>query len=184
MPKRISAADSVPIRVVIVTMDSHLASAAFRARQAMRAELPGLLLQVHSAAEWGEDPAALARCQADIAVGDIIVVTMLFMEEHVDAVLPALRERRDACDAMVAGMSAGEVIRLTRMGRLSMTNEAVGAIALLKRLRGSRKGGESSGRRQIKMLRQIPRLLRFIPGTAQDLPSSTGSPAPRTISLT
>ena len=42
MPKRISAADRTPIRVVIVTMDSHLASAASRARANLRVELPGL----------------------------------------------------------------------------------------------------------------------------------------------
>jgi magnesium chelatase subunit H len=41
-------------------------------------------------------------------------------------------------------------------------------LALLKRLRGSR-SGDSSGSGQMKMLRQLPRLLRFIPGTAQDL---------------
>ena len=35
------------------------------------------------------DPAALARCHADIATGDIIVTTMLFMEDHIKPVLPA-----------------------------------------------------------------------------------------------
>ena len=33
MPRRISAADPTPVRVVIVTMDSHLAGAADRARR-------------------------------------------------------------------------------------------------------------------------------------------------------
>ncbi len=36
-------------------------------------------------------------------------------------------------------MSAGEVIRLTRMGRLTMDGSPGGALALLKRLRGGRK---------------------------------------------
>ena len=49
MPKRISVADVTPIRVVIVTMDSHLASAAVRARTTLQAELPGLDLKVHAA---------------------------------------------------------------------------------------------------------------------------------------
>ena len=39
----------------------------------------------------------------------------------------------------------------------------------LKRLRGNRAGTGSSGQGQMKMLRQLPRLLRFIPGTAQDV---------------
>jgi magnesium chelatase subunit H len=62
---------------------------------------PGLRLSVHAAAEWGDDDAALARCKADIATGDIVIVTMLFMEDHFLPILPALRARRDHCDAMV-----------------------------------------------------------------------------------
>ena len=57
---------------------------------------------LHAAAEWGNDPAALERCRADIAQGDIVIATMLFMEDHIQAVLPALQARRDQCDAMVA----------------------------------------------------------------------------------
>ena len=90
MPKRTSAADAIPIRVVIVTMDSHLATATDRARRALAREIPGLALTVHAAAEWGHDPTALARCRDDIAQGDIVVATMLFMEDHFQPVLPAL----------------------------------------------------------------------------------------------
>jgi len=169
MPKRISTADATPIRVVVVTLDSHFAGAATRARDALRRELPGLELDVHAADEWGCDPAALAQCLADIARGDIVIATMLFLEDHIRAVMPALAARRDHCDAMVCGMSAGEVVKLTRLGKFSMTDEAVGAIGWLKRLRGTRSGSESSGHGQMKMLRQLPRLLRFIPGRAQDV---------------
>jgi magnesium chelatase subunit H len=168
MPKRISAADRTPIRVVIVTMDSHLASAASRARASLCAELPGLDLAVHAADEWSCDPAALESCREDIARGDIIVATMLFLDEHIQAVLPALSVRRDHCDAMIGCLSAGEVVRLTRLGRLAMSGSTGGVLAMLKRLRGTKSGG-SSGQGQMKMLRQMPRLLRFIPGKAQDL---------------
>jgi magnesium chelatase subunit H len=168
MPKRISAADTTPIRVVIVTMDSHLASAASRARASLRAELPGLDLAVHAADEWSCDPAALESCRQDISRGDIIVATMLFLDEHIQAVLPALAARRDHCDAMIGCLSAGEVVRLTRLGRLAMSGSTGGVLSMLKRLRGTKSGG-SSGQGQMKMLRQMPRLLRFIPGKAQDL---------------
>jgi len=169
MPKRISAVDPTPVRVVLVTMDSHLSSAAARAEASLRRELPGLELVMHAADEWGSDEAALACCHADIASADIVIATMLFLEDHIRAVLPALAARRDACDAMLCAMSAGEVMRLTRVGKFNMSAEAVGAIGMLKRLRGRPKGGESSGHGQMKMLRQLPKLLRFIPGTAQDV---------------
>ena len=171
MPKRISVADPTTVRVVIVTMDSHLAGAVDRARALLKADLPGLDLSIHAADEWGSDDAALERCRAAIATGDIVIATMLFLEDHIRAVEPALTARRDACDAMVCAMSAGEIVQLTRIGKFSMSGQSLGAIGLLKRLRGAKKGGASNGHGQMKMLRQLPRLLRFIPGTAQDVRS-------------
>ena len=97
---------------------------------------------------------------------------MMFMEDHIRAVQPALAARRDACDAMVCCMSAGEVTKLTKLGRFDMSQEATGALAMLKRLRG-KPGGDAakSGAGQMKMLRRLPKLMRFIPGTAQDVRS-------------
>jgi magnesium chelatase subunit H len=184
MQKRTSAADSAPVasagappmRVVLVTMDSHLASAAQRANRTLARAMPGLTLSVHAAAEWGDEPAALERCKSDIARGDIVIATMLFMEDHFLPVLPALLARRDHCDAMVCAMSAAEVTKLTRMGKFDMSAPATGAMAFLKKLRGKPEGkSEESGSRatagaqQMKMLRRLPKILRFIPGTAQDV---------------
>ena len=168
MPKPISAADPTPIRVVVVTMDSHLSGAAGRAAAALRRDIPGLDLVMHAADEWGGDPAALAACHADIAAGDIVIASMLFLDDHIRAVLPALAARRAHCDAMLCCMSAGEVVKLTRLGRFDMSGEAKGPLAMLKRMRG-KSGSGSSGAGQMKMLRQLPKLMRFIPGTAQDV---------------
>ena len=177
MPKPISVADAraVPLRVVLVTMDSHLASAALRAHQRLARELPGLVMNVHAAADWAGDAQALARCQADIAQADVVLATMLFMEEHFLPVLPALKARREHCDAMVCLMSAAEVTRLTRMGKFDMAAPSSAPMEFLKRLRGksaSQGQGQaqaSTGERQMKMLRRLPKILRFIPGTAQDV---------------
>jgi magnesium chelatase subunit H len=169
MPKRITAADSPPIRCVIVTMDSHLSSATARAAQRLARELPGLTLTIHAADEWGSEPAALQRCIDDIGRGDIVITTMLFLEDHFKPLLQALQERREHCDAMVCAMSAAEVVRLTRMGRFSMDGTQSGPLSLLKRLRGSKKDNRTAGAEQMKMLRRIPQMLRFVPGTAQDV---------------
>jgi magnesium chelatase subunit H len=163
---------ATPIRVVLVSLDGHLAGTLNRARPALDRDIPGLRLTMHAAAEWSEDPEAVERCRSDIALGDIIIVTMLVMEEHIQPVLPALRARRDQCDAMVCCMSAAEVMRLTRIGGFNMGGEGgktSGPLALLKRLRGSKAKADNAGARQMAMLRRIPKLLRFIPGTAQDV---------------
>jgi magnesium chelatase subunit H len=181
MPKPISAADSQVLlpgmKVVLVTMDSHLASAAERAHRSLAKTVPGLSLSVHAAAEWGDDDAALRRCTDDIARADIVIATMLFMEDHFLPVLPALRARRDRCDAMVCLMSATEVTKLTRMGKFDMSGPTSGPMAFLRKLRGkstadvnsSAEDKSTAGARQMKMLRRLPKILRFIPGTAQDV---------------
>lgn len=166
------------MNVVIVTMDSHLASATERANVTLSKALPGLRLTVHAAAEWNENPAALARCKADIATGDIVIASMLFLEDHFMPILADLQARREHCDAMVCAMSAAEVTKLTRMGRFDMSAPATGAMAFLKRLRGKPpgkddgnkgKGQGTAGAQQMKTLRMLPKILRFIPGTAQDV---------------
>nr|WP_316640878.1 magnesium chelatase subunit H [uncultured Roseateles sp.] len=162
------------MNVVIVTMDSHLASATERANATLSKSLPGLRLSVHAAAEWGDNPQALARCKADIARGDIVIASMLFLEDHFMPILADLQARREHCDAMVCAMSAAEVTKLTRMGKFDMSAPATGAMAFLKRLRGKPPGKDdgnkgTAGAQQMKTLRMLPKLLRFIPGTAQDV---------------
>ena len=132
MPKHTLAAE--PLRFVIVTMDSHLSSATARAARRLSKDCPALTLSIHAADEWGTDPEALRRCCEDLVRAHIIVVTMLFMEEHFQPLLEILRKRREDCDAMVCAMSAGEVVKLTRMGRFSMDGAPGGPLALLKRL--------------------------------------------------
>ena len=95
---------------------------------------------------------------------------MLFLEDHFLPILPALQARRDHCDAMVCMASAIEVTRLTRLGHFDMSKPASGPMALLKKLRGGGKDKPATGgAAQMKMLRRLPQMLRFIPGTAQDV---------------
>ena len=160
---------AVPVRVVFITLDRHLTSVFQRAGEELRGDIPGLQLTLHAATDWQDHPEALAACLDDIAHGDIIVASMLFIDEQIRAVLPALEARRPHCDAMLGLMSAGEIIKLTKLGGLAMDGSDKGPIALLKRLRGSKTKTASSGSGQMAMLRRLPKILRFIPGAAQDL---------------
>jgi magnesium chelatase subunit H len=183
MPKPITADknsnnSSPRMRVVLLTLDTHLASAAERSSLRMSKQLPGLEFKTHSASEYRASDEALAKCHADIQKADLIIVTMLFMEDHYLPVIDALKARRDDCDAMVCVMSAPPVMQLTRMGKFTMNGPSTGLMAILKKLRpkakepasyGSESGSKSEGAKQMAMLRRLPKLLRFIPGTAQDL---------------
>jgi magnesium chelatase subunit H len=163
---------NAPYRFVIVTLDNHLAGAVERAAAALARDKVPVEISFHAASDWDRNPDSLTRCIADIETADIVVATMLFLDDHIRAVLPTLEARRETCDAMLGLMSGAEVVRLTKMGGYRMDAPAKGPLALLKRLRGSSKpgqGGKSSGAGQMKMLRRLPKILRFIPGTAQDV---------------
>ena len=158
-----------PYRVVIVTLDAHAAGPALRVSSRLAPDFPGLEVQVIAAAEWSECPDALARAKEAVANGDIIIANLLFLEEHVKAILPAMQARRDTCDAMLGVIADAEIVKLTRMGDLDMSKPASGAMALMKKLRGSSKPTADSGAKQMKTLRRLPKILKLIPGKAQDM---------------
>ncbi|MBO6507193.1 MAG: magnesium chelatase subunit H [Roseibium sp.] len=174
MRKPISPDSGHSIRVVFVTLDNHVAAAVDDARVRLKKDIPGLSFTVHAATDWADNPDSLVTCREAIRTGDIIIVSMIFVEEHVKAIADVLEERHLACDAMVCCMSAGTIMKYTAMGRFRMNGEQKGPLALLKKLRGSSsRGGKESGRtageRQLAMLRRLPKLLKYIPGTAQDV---------------
>lgn len=155
-------------RVAIVTLDSHTAGPAARVLPRLEADFPGLTVSVHAAAEWGESPALLDEARDAIAHADIIVANILFLEEHVQAILPALKSRRDACDALVGVIADEQIVNLTKMGNVDMSKPASGMMSILKKLKPKTKK-KSSGESQMKILRRIPQILKFLPGKAQDL---------------
>ncbi|TPG38294.1 magnesium chelatase subunit H [Sphingomonas koreensis] len=164
-----AASPAIAVRVVIITLDNHLSGAVQRAQAHFAQINPGITIGFHAAADWEENPDALEAARADIARGDIILMTMLFLEDHIRAVLPQLQARQNDCDAMIGLMSAGDIVKLTRMGEYRMDKPATGLLSLIKKMRGTNKTGASSGAGQMAILRRLPKLLKFVPGTAQDV---------------
>ncbi|MBC6408324.1 MAG: magnesium chelatase subunit H [Rhodobacteraceae bacterium] len=156
-------------RVVIVTLDSHAAGPARRAMDRMARDYPGLSISIHAAAEWGETPGAFEAAEEAVLQADIIIANLLFLEEHVARIKPALKARRNTCDAMVGIVADPAIVRLTKMGALDMSASASGAMKILKRLRGSPKPSANSGEKSMTLLRRLPKILKYIPGKAQDL---------------
>jgi magnesium chelatase subunit H len=164
-----AGAPDASVRVVIITLDNHLSGAIERARARFAAEQPGVTIAFHAAADF-ETPSKLDAARADIARGDIILTSMIFLEDHIRAIKPALEARREDCDAMVSLMSASEIVKLTRMGDYRMDAPPKGPLGWLKKLRGSSKSGAAnSGAAQMAVLRRLPKLLKWVPGTAQDV---------------
>ncbi|MEM7718931.1 MAG: magnesium chelatase subunit H, partial [Pseudomonadota bacterium] len=160
---------SAGYRVVILTLDSHAAGPVLRASDRLHRDFPGLNVSVHAAAEWGESPDSLAAAKEAIASADIVVTALLFLEDHIRPILPVLEARRPNCDAMIGIISDAAIVNTTRMGTLDLAAPTSGTMKFLKRLRGSTKPSTESGAKKMRLLRRLPKLLRFIPGKAQDL---------------
>ena len=106
-------------RFVIVTLDAHAAGPAQRVAARLTKDFPGLTISVHAAAEWAENPAALARARADVAQANIIVANLIFLEEHLTQILPQIQARRPHLDACVGIISDPQIVKLTKMGDLA-----------------------------------------------------------------
>ncbi len=155
--------------IVIVTLDAHAAGPAARITPRLAKAFPGLTVSVHAAAEWSENPAALEVARAAVDSADMVIANLLFIEEHILAILPNMQAARARCDAFVGVIADPQIVALTRMGDLDMSKPASGAMAFLKKLRGNKGPSSSSGAKQMAMLRRLPKILRFIPGKAQDM---------------
>ena len=161
----------VGYNIVVVTLDQHAAGPASRISPKLIKDFPGLSVTVHAAAEWAEDPASLARCKTELETADIVVANLIFIDEHITAILPELKAARERVDAFVGVIADPQIVHLTKMGDLDMSKPASGMMGMLKKLRGSKTGAPSgsSGKSQMSMLRRLPKILRFLPGKAQDL---------------
>jgi magnesium chelatase subunit H len=164
-------AQATGYHIAVVTLDSHAAGPAARVSARLAQDFPGLTLSVHAAAEWASSPASLAAARASVNGADMVIANLLFIEEHITAILPELQAARERCDGFVGVIADGQITRLTKMGGLDMSAPASGVMALMKKLKPKRTAGQSaeSGEKQMRMLRNLPKILRYIPGKAQDL---------------
>jgi len=99
---------------------------------------------------------------------------MLFLEDHFLPMLPALQARRDDVrrDGLRHVRGRGDRARRAWAG-YSMDEPASGADGAAQeaaRHRQQDRAGSSAGAQgQMTMLRRLPKILRFVPGTAQDV---------------
>jgi magnesium chelatase subunit H len=111
---------------------------------------------------------AAAQGRDAVAQADIVVANLLFIEEHITAILPercsaardrlrCLRRRDRRSPDRQADQDGRSGHGQARLGH--------GADEEAARLRSAPQSGE----KQMAMLRRLPKILRFIPGKAQDL---------------
>ena len=157
-----------PYTLVMLTLDAHSVGSIERIKNRFRKLYPELEIIVHAAASWEEDPNSLLKTREDLARANMVLITLVFLEDHISAILPDLKKARENCDLMLGLVSSKEIVNLTKMGSLDMSKPSSGVLKFLKKLRGN-KNKVTGGEKQMAILRQIPKVLKFLPGKAQDL---------------
>ncbi len=113
---------------------------------------------------------AMERFAADAARSDFIFGSMLFGEELVRPLQTILGEIETPVCIITSNPT---LIRCTHIGKLSLApkdeDSAPSAMRRwMKKLR-PKKGGHGEGKRQLAMLRNLGKIMKFIPGKAKDL---------------
>jgi len=116
------------------------------------------------------DPDNFEAFKQEIAMANIFIASLIFLEDLADKVVEAVQPHRDRLDVAVVFPSMPQVMRLNKMGTFSMAQlgQSKSAIAQFMRKR-KEKSGASFQDGMLKLLRTLPNVLKYLPmDKAQD----------------
>ena len=93
-----------PYTLVMLTLDAHSIGSVERIKSRFSKIYPELEIIVHAAASWEEDPSSLLKTKEDLAKANMVLITLVFLEDHISAILPDLKKARENCDLAWAGL--------------------------------------------------------------------------------
>ena len=159
------------MKVVYVVLEPQYQSALTAAAKSINknhaslaVELSGYLL------EELRSPENYEALQADLAVANVFIGSLIFIEDLADKVVEAVQPHRDNLDVAVVFPSMPQVMRLNKMGSFTMANlgQSQSAIAQFMRKRKEEKGASFQDG-MLKLLRTLPKVLKYLPvDKAQD----------------
>ena len=102
-----------PYTLVMLTLDAHSIGSVERIKSRFSKIYPELEIIVHAAASWEEDPSSLLKTKEDLARANMVLITLVFLEDHISAILPDLKKAREKCDLMLGLVSSKEIVNLS-----------------------------------------------------------------------
>lgn len=164
------------MRLIFITMDGNHAAALRQAAGLLQRDQGVAAALTFYDANTLRSDADWQRLSDDVASADVVFGAMLFGEEYVR---PLQRALAHATGAVCVITSNPALIRMTRLGKLSLSGAAgkyeqeqqeLSPIrAWAKKLMGGKRGGHGEGQRQLALLRNLGKLMKHIPGKARDL---------------
>ena len=125
---------------------------------ALGVELCGYLI------EELRDPENYAAFCADVAAADVFIASLIFIEDLAQKVVEAVAPHRDRLKAVVVFPSMPEVMRLNKLGTLSMAQlgQSKSAIASFMKKRKEANGAGFQDA-MLKLLNTLPTVLKYLP---------------------
>ena len=158
-----------PLRFVYITMDGlHNVALREAARLLHREHGIEMHLSLHTTNAMREE-AAWDRLAADIERADFIFGCMIFGEENVRP-LQKLLDQTDTPTLMITSNPA--IIYSTKLGKLSLAQpkeEEAGFMSRWMQKLRPKKDGKKEGHRQTNLLKNLTKLMKYVPGKVRDL---------------
>ncbi len=159
------------LKVVYVVLEPQYQSSLSAAVKHINQSNPNLGISISGyLIEELRDPQNYEQFQKDLAVANIFIGSLIFIEDLADKVVAAVKPHRDRLDAAIVFPSMPQVMRLNKLGSFSMAQlgQSKSAIAQFMRKR-KENSGASFQDGMLKLLRTLPKVLKYMPmDKAQD----------------
>ena len=159
------------LKVVYVVLEPQYQSALSQAVRSINENHPQMAIEISGyLLEELRDPENYEDLKRDLAVANIFIASLIFIEDLADKVVAAVEPHRANLDVAVVFPSMPQVMRLNKMGTFSMAQlgQSKSAIAQFMRNR-KEKSGASFQDGMLKLLQTLPKVLKYLPmDKAQD----------------
>jgi magnesium chelatase subunit H len=159
------------MKLVYVVLEPQYQSALSAAVHSINRNNPSLAIQVNGyLIEDLRNAENYELFKADLADANVFIGSLIFIDDIAQKIVAAVEPVRDKLDVCLIFPSMPEVMRLNKMGSLSMANlgQSKSAIAQFMRKR-KEKSGSSFQDSMLKVVQTLPKILKYMPiDKAQD----------------
>ena len=153
------------MKVVYVVLEPQYQSALSAAVKSINANNPHIAVEVSGyLIEELRDNGNYEAFKKDVSEANVFVASLIFIEELAEKVVAAVTPHRDTLDVAVVFPSMPQVMRLNKMGSFSMAQlgQSKSAIGEFMKKRRQKQGGSFEDA-MLKLLRTLPKVLKYLP---------------------
>jgi len=152
-------------RVVYVVLESQYQSSITAACKRINAGQPDVCVECSGyILEELRDAENYAQFKKDVGEANIFIGSLIFVQELADKVVEAVEPNRDRLDACVIFPSMPQVMKLNKIGSFTMASMGQSKNVMMDFMKKNKPGGTSFQDGMLKLVRTLPKVLKFLPG--------------------